>query len=267
MPEALASYITSHGGKIVYNTVVDKVLVENKKAKGVLVNNEEVYGDIVAGCGSGKDFFNNMVGYEHLTDEYIKILQEYKVMEGVFMLHLGVDIDPLDYIRCPLIYCYGMYDLQKATMKLRNGIYHEGDDGFLIFVPSAHAKDFAPEGHHAVTIYTVAPDELKESSWADKKKEYAEKLIKLAEEHIPNLSKHIKEMKIITPEDYRVLTHMSKSSFGGNVPVWNQKTPTHITPVENLLFLGQQSENGGGMGAVIMGAKDAYEKTRKIKGE
>ena len=71
-------------------------------------------------------------------------------------------------------------------------------------------------------------------------------------------------MKIMTPVEYRHLTHMSKSSFGGNVPIWNQKTPTHFTPVNNLLFLGQQSENGGGMAAVILGAKDAYTKT-KIK--
>ena len=262
MPEALASYITSHNGKIIYDTIVDKVIVDDGKAIGVKVNNEDVFGDIVVGCGSGKDFFKYSVGHEHLTEEYIKMLDEYKVMEGVFMLHLGVDIDPMKYLRSSLIYCYGMYDLHSATMKLRNGIYHEGDDGFLIFVPSHHAKEFAPAGHHAVTIYTVAPDKLADSTWAEKKSEYADKLIKLAEEHIPDLSSHIKEMKIMTPEDYRVLTHMSKSSFGGNVPVWNQKTPTHFTPVENLLFLGQQSENNGGMGAVIMGAKSAYEKTK-----
>ena len=263
MPEALADYITSHNGKIIYNTIVDKVLIENQKVKGVRLNDStEVYGDIVIGCGSAKDFFKNQVGHEYLTDEYIKILNEYKTMEGVFMLHLGVDINPMKYLRSSLIYCYGMYDLIEATRKLRNGIYHEGDDGFLIFVPSEHAKEFAPSGHHCVTLYTVAPDTLKDGSWNEKKQEYADKLIKLAEDHIPELSKHIKEMKIMTPEDYRVMTHMSKSSFGGNVPIWNQKTPTHFTPVENLLFLGQQSENGGGMGAVILGAKDAFIKTK-----
>lgn len=264
MPEALANYITSHNGKIIYDTIVDKVLIENKKAKGVrLNNNKEDYGDIVIGCGSGKDFFKNTVGYEHLDENYINILNTYKTMEGVFMLHLGVDIDPMQYLRSSLIYCYRMYDLSKATQNLRNGIYHEGDDGFLIFVPSNHAKDFAPINHYCITIYTVAPDTLKESSWQERKQEYADKLIKLAEKHIPNLSNHIKEMKIMTPDDYKVMTHMSKSSFGGNVPIWNQKAPTHFTPVENLLFLGQQSENGGGMGAVILGAKDAYLKTKK----
>ena len=120
-----------------------------------------------------------------------------------------------------------MYDLHEATMKLRNGIYHEGDDGFLIFVPSHHAKDFAPVGHHAVTLYTVAPDTLKESSWEDKKEEYATKLIKLAESHIPELSKHIKEMKIMTPVEYRIYL------LEGGQPLLNKIIKAESTTVQS----------------------------------
>ena len=58
---------------------------------------------------------------------------------------------------------------------------------------------------------------------------------------------------------------MKKSSFGGVVPIANQKNPPHITPVEGLYFVGQQSENAGGLGAVIMGAKDAYNKAFNTK--
>ena len=53
---------------------------------------------------------------------------------------------------------------------------------------------------------------------------------------------------------------MKKSSFGGVVPIKGQKNPTHKTPVQNLWFVGQQSENAGGVGNVILGAKSAYEK-------
>jgi len=56
---------------------------------------------------------------------------------------------------------------------------------------------------------------------------------------------------------------MEKSSFGGVVPIWNQKNPSHVTPVKQLFFVGQQSENAGGVGAVILGAKSAYEKAMK----
>lgn len=261
IPEALADYITSHGGKIHYNTVVEKVLVENGKAKGIrLSGGEETKSDMVVGCGAGRDFFLETVGREHLDKEYLEILDTFRPMEAVFMLHLGVDFDPMEHLRAALVYCYGMYDLHAATEKLRSGVYHEGNDGYLIFVPSEHAPEFAPEGKHCVTIYTVAPDTLAEGDWESKKQEYAEKLISLAEHQLPGLSKHIDTMKIMTARDYSEYTHMKKSSFGGVVPIWNQKNPTHKTPVEGLWFVGQQSENAGGLGNVILGAKSAYEK-------
>lgn len=264
IPEALAKYIEDHGGKFIYNTIATKVEVEDKVVKGVhLDSGEYLESDVVVGCGAGKDFFFETVGIEHLDEEYINILNTYRPMEAVFMVHLGVDMDPNQYMRSSLSYCYGMYDLHAATEKLRTETYHEGNDGYLIFIPSNHAKDFAPEGHHCVTIYTVAPDTLKDASWEDKKQEYAEKIIKLAEKQLPNLSKHIKSMKIMTALDYQKYTHMKKSSFGGVVPIWNQKNPPHITPVKGLYFVGQQSENAGGVGAVILGSKSAYEKARK----
>ena len=181
------------------------------------------------------------------------------------MLHLGVDFDPMQHLRSALVYCDGMYDLHAATKKLRSGEYHEGNDGYLIFVPSDHAPEFAPDGKHCVTIYTVAPDTLKDGDWESKKQEYAEKLIHLAEKQLPGLSEHITTMKIMTARDYSEYTHMKKSSFGGVVPIWNQKNPTHKTPVEGLWFVGQQSENTGGLGNVIMGAKSAYEKAFPTK--
>ena len=261
IPEALAEYIVGHDGKIHYNTIVEKVLVENGKAKGIrLSSGEEIYSDAVVGCGAGRDFFENTVGREHLDKEYLEILDSFRPMEAVFMLHLGVDFDPMEHLRAALVYCYGMYDLHEATVKLRSGEYHEGNDGYLLFVPSEHAPEFAPEGKPALTIYTVAPDTLKVGDWESRKQEYAEKLIKLAERQLPGLSEHIETMKIMTARDYSEYTHMKKSSFGGVVPIRGQKNPPHITPVKGLYFVGQQSENAGGLGNVILGAKSAYEK-------
>jgi len=264
LPEALADYITAHGGNFHYHTVVEKVLVEGGKTTGIrLEDGTEVAADMVIGCGAGKDFFEKTVGREHLDEGYRKILDTFRPMEAVFMVHLGVDYDPMQYMKSALYYCYGMYDLSEATVKLRTGHYHGGDDGYLIFVPSQHAPDFAPEGKHCVTLYTVAPDTLAGETWEETKEAYADRMIALAEKHLPDLSRHVVTRKIMTAVDYRAYTHMEKSSFGGVVPIWNQKNPGHITPVKGLIFVGQQSENAGGVGNVILGAKSAYEKAMK----
>ena len=179
------------------------------------------------------------------------------------MVHLGVDYDPMEHLRSPLTYCYGMYDLSDATEKLRSHVYHGGDDGYLIYVPSHHAPDFAPKGKHCVTLYTVCPDTLREGDWEDVKERYADQLVALAEKHLPELGKHTVTRKIMTAADYRKFTHMKKSSFGGVVPIWEQKNPPHETGIHGLYFVGQQSENGGGVGAVMTGAKAAWEKAKK----
>ena len=264
LPEALAKYIEDRGGKFHYGTIVEKVLMEDGKAAGIrLQDGTEVKADMVVGCGAGKDFFETTVGLEHLGEEYRKILATYRPMEAVFMLHLGVDYDPMEYMRSALYYCYGMYDLSAATNKLRTNVYHGGDDGYLIFVPSFHAPDFAPEGKHCVTLYTVCPDTLAEGDWDEVKERYADRMVELAETHLPDLRKHVVMRKIMTAKDYRAYTHMEKSSFGGVVPIWNQKNPPHVTGIPGLYFVGQQSENGGGVGAVMVGAKQAYEKSKK----
>lgn len=264
LPEALADYITSHGGQIHYGTLVESVLITEGAARGIrLADGREVEADMVVGCGAAKDFFEKAVGLENLDFAYRQVLQEFKPMEAVFMLHLGVDFDPMQYMRSALWYCYGMYDLQAATEKLRTGVYHGGDDGYLLYVPSYHAPEFAPEGKHCLTIYTVAPDTLREGSWEEKKEAYAQRMLELAERQLPDLREHIVTMKIMTAEDYRVFTHMAKSSFGGVVPIWGQRNPPHRTNIKGLWFVGQQSENGGGVNAVTQGAKAAYEKAMK----
>ena len=260
--EGLCDFILAHGGTFLRETVAEKVLIEDGKAVGVkLSDGRKIPADAVVGCGSARDFFTETVGIEHLDDAYRKILNDFLPMEAVFMVHLGVDYDPSPYQKQSLCYYYGSYDLQGAVERLRSGVYHEGEDGYLIYFPDRHAPDFAPEGCHCVTIYTVCPDRLKEGSWEERKEACADQLIRLAEAHLPGLSQHIVTKMIVTAEDYRVLTHMKKSSFGGAVPIWKQRNPPHITPVKNLFFVGQQSENGGGVPLVAQGAVEAYQKS------
>ncbi|MBQ8264803.1 MAG: NAD(P)/FAD-dependent oxidoreductase [Oscillospiraceae bacterium] len=264
LPEALAEYICSHGGEIKLQTIVDKVLIENNAVRGVrLSDGTEEFAEMVVGSGGGRDFFYDTVGRDKIGKPYQNVLDSYRPMEAVFMVHLGVDFDPMQYMKSALCYYYKCYDIPAAVEKMRSGIYHEGEDGYLIYVPTAHAPEFAPEGKHCVTIYTVAPDTLAEGDWESKKEYYADKLIKLAEQQLPGLSEHITEKLIMTAIDYREMTHMKKCSFGGVVPIWNQQNPGYTTSVDGLYFVGQQSESAGGVGNVINGAKSCYDRMKE----
>jgi phytoene dehydrogenase-like protein len=185
------------------------------------------------------------------------------MMESVLMVQLGIDFDPTPYQPAALCYYYNTYDLETAVKRLRMGDYHEGKDGFLIYVPSLHSPSMAPAGHYAVTVYTVSPDTLDEGSWSSRREEMADKLVAEAERHIPGLREHTKTRLILTPEDYRLRTHQKHHSFGGVPPVIGNKAPTNKTPIPGLWFIGCQSESGPQVISVMVGAQKVAKQILK----
>ena len=118
-----------------------------------------------------------------------------------------------------------------------------------------HSPSLAPQGQHAVTIYTVAPDQLAEGNWTERREELADKLVAEAERHVPGLKEHTVTRLILTPDDFRQRTHQSHHSFGGVPPVMGNKPPAHKTPITGLWFIGAQSESAGGVLNVMSGGR------------
>jgi phytoene dehydrogenase-like protein len=261
--QAVLGALAEHGGRVVTHAPVEKIMVENGRAKGVSVGGSFLPLDLVIASGGAHETFFGLVGREHLPAELIQNIEHCRYMESVFMVHLGIDFDPTPYQPATLCYYYGTHDLEGAIARLRAGDYHEGKEGFLIYVPSLHSPELAPAGRHAVTIYTVAPNHLRQGSWQERRQEFADKLLAQAERYVPGLRQHAQTMVILTPEDFRARVQQQRHSFGGTPPVIGNKSPAHRTPVAGLWFVGSQSESGGGVMNVMLGARKA---ARQIQG-
>lgn len=260
--EALAGKIESHGGEIYTNRPVAQIRVEGGRATGVVdAAGQMMSADVVIASGGAKETFFRLVGKEHLPPDFAQNVDGIPLMDSVFMVHLGVDLDPTPYVHGVCTYYYGTYDIDTALADARSGVYHEGRDGFVVHIPSLHSPEMAPPGHHALTIYTICPDTLKTGDWDALKDRYADKLIEYAEQHIPGLSEHIRVREIMTPKDFRVRTHLEHHAFGGIAPVMGAWQVPHETPVKGLWFVGAQSESGGGINSVMPGA---YKTARRI---
>jgi phytoene dehydrogenase-like protein len=184
-------------------------------------------------------------------------------MESVFMVHLGVDMDPSPQQDVALNYYYGTYDLEGGVSRPRQGVYHEGKEGFLIYIPSFHSPSMAPPGQHAVTVYTIAPNKL-EGGWEARRQEMTDKLLHEAEKIIPGLREHARVIVSMTPDDFGKRTHMLEHhSFGGLCPVMGKSGAPHRTPYKGLWFIGAQSESSGGVANVILGAQKTFQMVRK----
>lgn len=264
--DAVMSLILDHGGKVLVNTTVTRIVVENGRVSGIELEGGRIEpADLVLASGGMKEVFFDLVGRDRLPETLITQIEANRLMESVLMVQLGIDFDPTPYQPAALCYYYKTQDLEGSVHRLRTGYYHEGKEGFLIYVPSLHSPSMAPPGRYSVTIYTVAPDTLSEGTWYSRREELADKLVAEAEEHIPGLREHAKTCLILTPEDFRQRTHQKHHSFGGVPPVIGNKPPAHKTPIEGLWFIGAQSESAGGVMGVMVGAQKVAK--RILKGE
>lgn len=256
MVDAVMGVIKANGGQVVTNMPIKRILIDNNRATGVeLADGQIESSDLVLASGGMKEVFFGLVGRENLPAELVSQIEANRLMESVLMVQLGIDFDPSPYQPAALCYYYKTQDLEGAVKRLRTGDYHEGKDGFLIYVPSLHSPSLAPAGKHAVTIYTVAPDTLSEGSWSERREELADKLVAETEQHMPGLRQHTLTRLILTPEDYRRRTAQTHHSFGGVPPVIGNKPPAHKTPIDGLWFIGAQSESTGGVLNVMTGAQ------------
>jgi len=245
--EALAGAVTDHGGEIFTSSPVEKIIVEDNKVTGVRLKNGHVEpADLVVASGGARETYFDLIGKEHLTDEFIERVDDVPLMESIHMVHLGIDFDTLPYLPSTLCYYYGTYDVEDAVKRCQNSQYHEGDDGFLIYVPSIHSPEMAPPGHHAVTVYTIAPNNLDKGTWAEREKELTDKLLEKAEKIIPDLRKRAKVTVVMTPDDFKKRVHVKRHGFGGRAPVMGKKGGPHKAPISGMWFVGSQSEKESG---------------------
>lgn len=255
--DALAAAVRKGGGKILTKTPVKKITVKNRKVAGVVYGDgREEAADIVVASGGARELFLDVVGREHLPGGFAeKYLDPIAVTESVFMVHLGVDIDPAQYQNgASLCYYYMTYDIDGSIRECMDNVFHEGKDGFLIYNLSTHSPGMAPPNHHALSVYTIAPNNPINGTWKENKEAWADQLVGYAEEFIPDLSRHVKTRVVLTPEDFRARTALSHHAFGGCTPALDSSPPKRETPIEGLWFVGAQSETYGGVTNAMVGS-------------
>jgi all-trans-retinol 13,14-reductase len=255
--------IEARGGRIRCGAEVESIAIQQNRATGLQLSDGMVEpADMVIASGGARETFFELVGREHLPPDFAARIDDVPLMESVFMVHLGVDFDPTEYQQVPVCYYYRTYDFEKGIQEIQSGRFSEGEDGFVIYVPSVNSPEMAPEGHHAVTVYTIAPDTLADGDWEERKEEYAEKLLACADEIIPGLAKAEGPKVIVTPDDFKKRVRVNHHSFGGAAPVSGKPGAPYRTPIEGLWFVGAQSQSGAGLNNVIHGVWEAVTEIR-----
>jgi phytoene dehydrogenase-like protein len=258
--DALAAAVTENGGEIRPGTGVRRILISDGRVVGLSLGNGSREGvDAVVASGGAREVFCDLIGREHLPKRFLSDhVDGLPVTSSVLMVHLGVDCDPSVHQNGQaLCYYYETYEIDRCIREIQANVYHEGRDGWVLYIPSKHSPEMAPPGKHAVTVYTVAPHAPVNGSWAERGEEWADALLECAETYVPGLRQHAVTRVVLTPEDFSRRTHLAVHAFGGCPPRIDRTPPRHRTPIRGLWFVGAQSEAFGGVTGAMTSARKA----------
>jgi len=258
--DALAAAVSENGGTIRTRTEVRRILLSDRRVVGLELepaSRESI--DAVVASGGAVEVFCGLVGREHLPKRFLlDHVDGLPVTSSVLMVHLGVDTDPSAHQNDQaLCYYYETYDIDRSIREIQANVYHEGRDGWVLYIPSKHSPEMAPPGNHAVTVYTVAPHAPANGTWAERGEEWADKLLDCAEKYVPGLRQHALTRVVWTPENMSRRTHLAVHAFGGCPPRIDRTPPRHRTPIRGLWFVGAQSEAFGGVTGAMTSAQKA----------
>jgi all-trans-retinol 13,14-reductase len=232
--DSLKGFIMNHGGIILTNHKVDRILVEYGKVVGVKVGDKIFKAPIVVSNVNAKTTFLELIERDHLKEEFVEYIMGLKMSPSCFLVFLGVDMD-----------------LSGYPTLIKNM-----DEGYDIVINSNADPSLAPKGKASITILTFANyDDFPErgtEGYTRKKQELSETLIKKAEKTIPNLSKRIITKDAATPKTFERYTSMPQ----GAIYAFNQsigvKRPYFKTPIKGLYLAGASTFPGGGIEAVTI---------------
>ena len=267
LTQALARSAEAHGATIRVAASVDRILVKDGRAAGVVLESgEEIRARAVASNADPKRTFLRLVGPEHLAADFVQAVGRIR-MEGASMkvnLALGElpDFRALPgrqlgpQHRATVHVCPSLEYMERAWDDAKYG--RPSTRPMLeVTIPTTYDDSLAPAGIHLMSIFVqYAPYRLAgDQSWANIRGAVADRVIEVLSEYAPNVKRAILHRHILTPADLEAEYGMT----GGNIfhgemslgqlfflrPVagWAR----YRTPVRNLFLCGSGTHPGGGI--------------------
>ncbi len=263
---SIANSARHFGAEIRTEASVDKVLIRNGEACGVVLESgEEIRAkEVVSGCDPRRTFFS-FVGREHLPDEFSKGLERYRFRGSSGKVNLALDRLPNftcrpgagPHLRGDIAIAPSIDYLETAYDQAKYGDFSERP--YLnVVIPSVVDPSLAPPGKHVMSCFVqYAPYDIKEgpSHWPERREAFGDAVVDTLAEYIPDIKDIILHRQVLSPWDLEQdfgLTEgnifhgeltLEQLSFLRPVAGWAR----YKTPLKNLWLAGSGAHPGGGI--------------------
>ena len=271
---AFVKFIEGHGGSVMLDTKVRRILLKDGTAVGVTTADGKTYNSkVVVSNANAFDTFRTMLPDQHLTAEYEEKWKQYSVSLSCFQVFLGLKEDVVRKagVTDSEIFIETSYDPDESYAGMLSGEVEHAGLGISLY--DNVDSTYSPAGKNTVNILTLQGfgpwEKFEKDYFAGNKEAYrkekermADVLIQRAEERLlPGLTKAIEIKEIGTP-----LTNLRyTSNYRGAIYGWDQTVNNsgnmrvgHATPIKNLYLAGAWSRPGHGYGAVIPSGLECF---------
>ncbi|MGI8709116.1 MAG: phytoene desaturase family protein [Actinomycetota bacterium] len=207
--DAIRSSAESSGASVRTNAPVERILVRNGRAVGVVLEGgEELYSDLVLANTHPKLTFLQMLQPHELPDDFRKDIERWKTRSGTVKINLALAELP-DFIADPGVdpaihggaieLAHSVEYLEQAFQDAKSGRPAERpfSDGCI---PSFFDRSLCPEGTHVMSLFTQwVPHEWASEPHRDDLELYADRVIEGYTELAPNFKGSIINRQVIGP--------------------------------------------------------------------
>jgi phytoene dehydrogenase-like protein len=269
LPEAIAAAARTRGAEIRTSARVEKILVEEGRAAGVvLAGGEEIRARRVASSADATVTLLGLLGERHLPPEVAAAVRRIDYASASLKINVALAELP-DFSALPgrapgpqhrgtVHVAPSMDYLERAFDDARRGVPSRAPI-LECTLPSAVDPSVAPPGRHLMSMFVqYAPYRLAEGTWDEERERFADRCFETLEAYAPGFTRSVIAREVLAPPDLEARFGLT----GGNI-FQGAMTPAQLlfmrplpglsryrTPIRGLYLCGAASHPGGG----VMGA-------------
>ena len=265
---SLARLFEELGGVIHYDSPIEELIIENKRATGVRLNGQIHSADAIVCAADFPYAMQELIPDEKKRGKYTnKKISQMAYSCSCFLLYLGLD---KKYDTNGLHSIYFAEDFKKNVDDLfETGVLPE-DPSFYLYRPTLKDASLAPEGHEGLYVLVPVPELSKFDDWQPSTvKNYRDKIIHTLKEKtiFSDIDEHIVFETHYTPQDFKERYNAYNGATFGLKPTLSQsnyyRPHNKFAYAEGLYFCGSSTHPGAGVPIVMQSAKLAVEELIK----
>jgi len=280
LAKAMSQACYAHGVDLIENTEVDKIIVEDNRAVGVIARGKEFRATkCIATNADPKQTLIRQVGEEHLPAQWVKRAKNFRfgpshvLATPMFCLYDAPDYksakwDPdINKTHYTVVGYDGPDDMARYIRDAYSGLLPAPAAG--TWVNSLWDRSQAPPGRHAATGWYFFPvaSELSTEEWEEVRTTFNDRFLARWREFAPNMTAdNVIAHKLYTPDQMERKNMMREGDFSHGEFVPDQQgvnrpfpeASNYRTEIDGLYLCGSSAYPGGGVHAAC--GYNAYKK-------